>query len=127
MEEIREIAVTKLGELQKIKPKPYTALELRGRKPMLGRVERQERKAYHQRVQKQKIKLKKDISDIDVYQTSVAARKDYLVNLPKKNGVILMQLNSTIPTVLPAPTIVFGKKPMLKETRLQRHKRRGRF
>ncbi len=134
MEEITEqraIAVTKLGELQKIKSKPYTALGLRGRRPMLGRVQRQEQLRYHQSIKERKAKLKKGIADIDLYLASVATHEEYLARLPKKdeNEMGLMGTPSVVPiapTVLSAPVIVFGKKPMLKETRLKRYERRGR-
>lgn len=128
MEKIREQAVTKLGELKKIKPHVYTSLELHPSRQMMGRVQRREEMRYHQEVQKQKGKLKKDISDIDTYLGRVRMQKENRVRMGNgKNGTPL-----EIPKVLPAqglsaPNIVFGPKPRMVETRLHRQRRRGRF
>ncbi len=121
MEKIRTQAVTRLGELQKIKPKVYTALELHPRRAMLERVGRQEQKEFQQRVQKRKLKLKKDISDIDKYLQSVEARDEFFARLPELPN----EKELPFPTILPAPTIIFGKKPILKQTRVKRYKHRG--
>ncbi len=138
MEEIRKQAVERLGELQKIKPRQYTAMELRPGRQMLGRVQRKEQVGYYQRVQEQKAKLRKDIAKIDAYSESVRAQDKYLAKLPKKpkrgkqgkkgKGYVevLSKRISIAPVVLPAPTIVFGRKPKLRKTRLQRSKRRRR-
>ena len=111
--EQRAEAVRRIKELQKIKPKVYTASELHQRRQMMGRVQRQEQKRYHQAVREQKLKLRKDVTDIDFY----------LKSLPKepKGQVFAIQ------SVVPAPQIVFGKKPKLRETRIRRYKRGGRF
>lgn len=104
----RAQAVTRLDELQKVKPKVYTASELHPRqKQMLARVGRKEEQRFQQRVQKRKLKLKKDISDIDRYLQSVETGDEF-------------------PEVLPAPTIVFGPRPIMRQTRIKRHKRGGR-
>ena len=130
----RAIAVTKLGELQKIKPKHYTAMELHPKRAMFGRVQRKEHMRFQERVKERKLKLKKDISDIDKYLASVSTYDDYLTTLPGNNGndVTSITLPSkislpTAPVILPSPVIVFGKKPMMRETRLRRYKKRGRF
>ena len=128
MEKIKEQraqAVTKLKELQEIKPKIYTAMELHPRRQMLARVQRQEQRRYHEEVGKQKLKFKKDISDMDKYLASVKEYDKYMMKLPKQNGDVPMML--PVPVILPAPTIVFGKRPMLKETKIKRYKRRGRY
>lgn len=130
MEQIRAQAVSRLGELQKIKPKTYTALELHPRRQMLGRVERQERRRYHEEVRKKKLKYKKDISDIDKYLQSVEARDEFLANLPpveNEKFPTMPVLPIQAPAILPAPNIVFGQRPMMRETRLKRHQRRGRY
>lgn len=120
--EQRAQAVSRLGELQRVKPKPYTALELHPKRQMLGRVQRQEQKRFEQRVQKRKVKLKKDISDIDKYLASVEAREDFFARLPELPN----EKEILAPAVLSAPTIVFGPRPMFRPTRLERYKRRGR-
>lgn len=130
MEQIRAQAVSRLGELQKVKPKEYTALELHPRqKQMLSRVQRKEEQQFQQRVQKRKVKLKKDILDIDKYLQSVDARNDFLASLPSaENGEFPTTpvLPIQAPAILPAPTIVFGQRPMMRHTRMQRYKQRGR-
>ncbi len=122
MEEIRAKAVTKLGELQKIKRRNYTAMELHQKRPLLERVQRQEQRRHHRRIQERKVKLKKDITRIDAYLSSVRSQREYFERQPK-NGEIGLNIMQSAPVVLPAPVIVFGKKPMLKKTRLERYKR----
>ena len=122
MEEIRARAVTKLGELKEIKPKQYTAMELHRRRPLLSRVRRKEQRRFQQEVQERKVKLKKDITRIDAYLSSVRSQREYFERQPK-NGEIGLNIMQSAPVVLPAPVIVFGKKPMLKKTRLERYKR----
>ena len=122
MEEIRARAVTKLKELKEIKPKQYTAMELHRRRPLLERVQRQEQRRHHRRIQERKVKLKKDITRIDAYLSSVRSQREYFERQPK-NGEIGLNIMQSAPVVLPAPVIVFGKKPMLKKTRLRRYKR----
>ena len=126
--EQRAIAVTKLGELQKIKPKHYTMGELHPKRAMLGRVQRKEYVRFQERVKERKLKLKKDISDIDKYLASVSTYDDYLTTLSRNNGNDVTSI--TLPSKIPLPTapvIVFGKKPMMRETRIRRYKKRGRF
>ena len=128
--EQRVQAVSRLGELQKVKPKVYTAMDLHPKRQMLARVERKERRSFQQAVQKRKVKLKKDISDIDKYLASVDARDEFFANLPPvENGKFptMPVLPIQAPAILPAPNIVFGKRPMMRETRLKRHQRRGRY
>ncbi len=126
--EKRAQAVSRLGELQKVKPKVYTALELHPKRQMLSRVQRKEQQQFQQRVQKRKIKLKKDISDIDKYLQSVEARNDFLASLPPNGKFPTMPvLPIQAPAILPSPTIVFGPRPMMRETRLKRYKRGGRY
>jgi len=128
MEEIRAQAVTKLGELQKVVPKSYSAMELHPRRAMLGRIERQERRRYYEEVQKRKVKLKKDIVDIDKYLASVKARDEFFASLPPvENGIEPMGLPFQAPELLPAPKIVFGPRPMFRPTRFEIHRRRGRL
>ena len=104
IEETRAQAVSKLGELKKIVFTKPTALELHSRRPMLAKVQRQEQKRYKKNVIKQKKKLTKDISDIDIY---LASQQESVV--------------------LPVPYVVFKQKPVLKKTKLPRYKRRGRY
>ncbi len=127
MEEIRAQAVTKLGELQKIKPKIYTARELHPRKLMLSRVQRQEQKRYYGEVQRQKVKLTKDISDIDKYLESKSEHDAYMTSRTKGQKGKGKLKKFVSPIVSEAPTIVFRKKPVLKKTRLKRYQRGGRF
>ena len=130
MEIIRAEAVTRLGELQEIKPKVYTSLELHPRRQMISRVQRQEQRKFEQAVQTRKVKLKKDISDIDKYLASVEAREEFFACLPPVvNGVlpIIPATLSLAPVILPAPRIVFGSRPMLRQTRMHRYKRGRRF
>ncbi len=119
MEIIRAQAVTRLGELQKIKPKVYTAMELHQRRQMISRVQRQEQRRYHQETQKRKLKLKKDIKDIDFYLASTSAQRT--------EPITSTMTISAVPKVIPIPTIVFGPKPILRKTRLERYKKKGRF
>ena len=104
MEKIRTEAVTRLGELQKIKQRPFTTMELHPQRQMLGRVQRQEQKRHFQEVEKRKVKLKKDISDIDKYLASVAEYDAYIASMPKSKNDKLSKVIS--PIVLPAPTII---------------------
>jgi len=120
MEKIKEQAVTRLRDLNEIKPKIYTALELHPQRQMLGRVQRREEVRYLQGIQKQKVKLQEDIAKIDAYLGSVRMQEEYRAR--RGNG-----RNGSIPKVLPAPNIVFGPKPRMVETRLTRERRRGKF
>ena len=123
---LRAQAVVKLGELGKIKKPTYSARDLHGKRQMLARVQRQERRRYTERVVKQKQKLIKDISDIDRYLQSVEDSQSYTTSIPANGNSKIPLIQSITPVVLPAPVIVFGKKPVLKMTRLSRHQRRGR-
>lgn len=99
IEEQRAAAVSKLAELSEIKKPIYSARELRQQRGMLARVQRKERKRHMERVETQKIKLRKDITDIDRY---------------------LQGLNDR-------PTVIFGPKPLLKKSRLKRYKRKSKY
>jgi len=122
MEEIRTQAVSKLGELNKIKKQTYSARDLHQKKAMLSRVQRQEQKRYEKEVNLQKLKLKKDIENIDKYLKSVKDYNFYLANLPEQGP-----LSGSGPLVLPTPKIIFGQKPLLRRARLQRYKRRSKY
>jgi len=103
MEKIKKQVVIRLSELQKIKPRIYTALELRGKRPLLSRVQRKEMAIYYKEVQKQKHELKEKLGEIDYY-----------LQKQKKDGKIKK------------PTISLKPIPKLVETRLKRYrKRRG--
>ena len=103
---------------------------------MLSRVQRQEQQRFEQRVQKRKVKLKKDISDIDQYLASVKDREDFFASLPSVKNDVLLRVPAAIssaptilpvaPAILPAPGIVFGERPMLRQTRMHRYKQRWR-
>lgn len=112
MEKIRKKIIKKISELNEIKPRVYTALELHPKRQMMGRVQRREEMIYAKELQEQKVKLKKDILNIDAY----------LARSPGRSGE--HRKNSM---VLPKPTIVFGPKLRMVETRLHRQRRRGRF
>lgn len=123
MEIIREQAVAKLGKLSQIKYPSYSARDLHSERPMLARVQRQERRRYMEKVMEQKVKLKKDISDIDKYLKSVDDYNIYMQSAPSDDlGISSVSLMT--PVILPKPTITIGKKPMMGRTRLPR--RRGR-
>ena len=130
IEETRAQAVVKLGELQTVQSPRYTARDLHQRRAMLARVQRQEQRRYMKQVISQKTKLKKDISDIDTYLSSVNDYNVYLASLPKKNGNGMNGMKPVIkrvPVFLPTPQIVFGQKPILKRTRLYGYKRRSKY
>jgi hypothetical protein len=112
MEQKRQEAVQKLGELKKIKFIKPTARELHSIRPMLSRVKRQEMKRYESVVKRQKVKLTKDVSDIDKYLQSVSDYEAYMAS----NGI------GPAPVVLPKPNVIVGIKPILKKTRLPRYK-----
>ena len=137
IEEQRALAVSKLAELNKIKKPSYSARELHQNRAMLGRVQRQEQRRHMGQVITQKVKLQKDISDIDLYLQSVSDYDSYLASLPARNNLLpvrgvsvftsTIQTTPIVPTVLPAPNIIFGPKPVLRETRLPRYKRRSKY
>ena len=138
IEETRAQAVSKLGELSKIPFKKPTAMELHSIRPMLSRVQRQEQRRHKMAVITQKKKLTKDISDLDKYLQSVTDYETYLASLPQEpiNGgissvssvsLITPQQAAVAPIVLSIPNIVFKQQPILKRTRLSRHKRGGRY
>ena len=133
IKEMRTQAVSKLTELGKIKKPVYSARDLHQKRAMLSRVQRQEQRRYTRQVMARKVKLRKDIIDIDKYLQSVSDYDVYLAGLPKgqtkdkgKNGIKAVSL-PTAPEILPVPTIVFGKKPVLKRTRLYGYKRIGKY
>ena len=143
IEEQRALAVSKLAELNKIKKPSYSARELHQNRAMLGRVQRQEQRRHMGQVITQKVKLQKDISDIDLYLQSVSDYDSYLASLPVQNNSLPVRgvsvFTSTVrtvptvptipiaPTVLPAPSIIFGPKPVLTKTRLPRYQRRSKY
>ena len=134
IEETRAQAVSKLGELRKIQRPRYSARELHSRRPMLARVQRKEQRRYLGQVVAQRKKLTKDISDIDRYLQSVEDYNTYLASIPsepiEEGAMSVQSVPSTTPTepvVLPTPTIIFGSKPLLKKTRVQRYKRRSKY
>lgn len=117
MEQKRKEAIQRLGELSKVKFVKPTARELHSIRPMLSRVKRQEIKRYESIVKRQKVKLTKDISDIDKYLQSVGDYEAYLAS----NGI------GPAPVVLPKLSVFIGIKPKFKKTRLPRYKiKRGR-
>lgn len=137
MEQKRAQAVRKLGELKMIQPTKYSARDLHSNRPMLSRVQRQEHRRYAEKVKAQKLKLKKDIFNIDKYLQSVDKYEKYLVkkaefeaNLPTQDPLEPIKKVSVFttpePIRLPTPSIVFGRRPILKKTRLHGYKRRGR-
>ena len=115
MEEIRAEAVARLKEMQKIKSKPHTAMELHPRRQMMGRVQRREQRRYHRDVQEHKKMLKQGILDIDTYFASLPQED------PGTLGIFGVQ------QILPKPRVVLGKIPTMRKTRLQRYKRKGRM
>jgi len=128
MEKIREKVVQRIKEINEVKPKIYTALELHPKRQMLSRVQRKEETRYHQDVQKQRVKLQKDISDIDTYLGKVRMQKEQCTRMFNGENVIPQSIPTVLPAqVLPAPNIVFGPRPRRVETRLSRQRRRGRF
>jgi len=128
MEELRAQAISKLGVLNNIKKQTYSARDLHLKKAMLSRVQRQEQKRYEREVNLQKLKLKKDIENIDQYLKSVNDNNLYLANLPEQK-TLPEQLHTldTESLILPIPNVVFGKKPILRRARLQRYKRRSKY
>lgn len=139
MEQKRQRAVEMLSELKKVKFTEPTARELHSKRSGLSRVYRQEMKRYKLGIERKKVKLTKDISDIDRYLQSVRDHEAYLASLPKKpkklkrRGVSQSQMPSQresliqAPVVLSVPTIVLGRKPVLKKTRLSRYTQRRRL
>jgi len=137
IEEQRALAVSKLAELNKIKSPTFSVRELHQRRAMLGRVQRQEQRRHMGQVITQKVKLQKDISDIDLYLQSVSDYDSYLASLPVQEPLLpvrgvsvftsTIQTTPIVPTVLPAPNIIFGPKPVLTETRLPRYQRRSKY
>lgn len=137
IKEMRTQAVSKLTELGKIKKPVYSARDLHQKRAMLSRVQRQEQRRYMRQVMTRKVKLRKDIVDIDKYLQSVSDYDAYLAGLPKgrikdkgKNSIKAVSL-PTAPEILPAPNIVFGKRLVVGGTRLpryaQRAKQRGKY
>ncbi len=136
IEEQRAQAVSKLAELNKIPAPRYSARDLHQKRAMLARVQRKEKRRYMGNVCRQKTKLAKDISDIDAYTQSVSEYDTYLTSLQQPvnggNGggddiSSITLIHPVAPTVLPAPTIVFGPKPVLTRTKLKRYQRRSKY
>ncbi len=116
IEEKRAQAVSKLGELKEIIFARPTAQDLHSVRPMLARVQRQEQRRHKVAIISQKKKLKKDISNIDIYLKSVADYETYLAGNSGEE-----------PSVLSLPSVVFGKRPVLKKTKLSKYKRRSKY
>jgi len=134
IEETRVQAVNKLAELSKIKSPRYSAKDLHSKRQMLGRVQRQERRRYIGKVTAQKVKLTKDIADIDRYLQSVEDYNVYIASIPPtpihRKGFSIQSVSlvtPVAPVVLPTPTVVIGKKPVLRRTRLPRDRSRRRY
>ena len=111
IEQTRIQAISKLGELNRVQPIRYSAMDLHSKRPLLSRVQRQEDRRFMEKVKLQKVKLKKDIEDIDKYLLS-------LKEVGEKS--LLFQPISM-------PNITFKQKPVLKRTRLAIHTRGGRY
>ena len=134
IEKMRTQVVSKLTELDKIKSPVYSARDLHQKRAMLSRVQRQEQRRYTKQVMAQKVKLRKDMVDIDKYLQSVSNYDSYLASLPKGPGKDKKDvkgapslITTVAPEVLSAPKIVFGKKPILKRVRLHGYKRRSKY
>ena len=100
---MRKKVVKRISELQEIKPRVYSALELHPKKPLLSRVGRKEQQRYYGAIQKQKIEFGKKLKEIDTYLGKVKGKRGDELKKPK---------------------IILPPKPKLVETRLKRYKKR---
>ena len=120
MEIERQKVIQRINELNTQSFLKPTKTELHSSGIGLGRIQRRELKKYKSDIGNQKLAFSKKLSEIDDYLQSVKDNEDYLASL--KTGDVLVK-----PTILPKPVVVFGSKPVFKETRLSRMKRRGRY
>jgi len=110
--EMNKLEVSKrLGELNKIKPKEFSAMELHGNRPLLRRVERKEEKNYLSQVNKQKRVLTKEMERIGKQSNFVIPMGSRGMSLSKGTG---------LPEVFPKAKEM-PLKPIRKRTRLGRY------
>ncbi len=112
----RQIIIQRLAEVQSAKgQKTYSAMDLRGGRPLLDRIQRKENLRFQHNLNLQEVKLLKDLALIDDYLKTSTLKDTPLIAEPSTS------LWSTIPTPTKTLTRLETKAKILKRTR-----RRGR-
>jgi len=149
MEQTKARAVSRLNELNKITYQKPSARDLRGKRPMLQRVDRKAQRKYQESIESQKKKLKEEIKRIDSYLQSVRSRQEYIVrrmayearrraylsrSIPETGGLNPVQSVSLFtetppvsPSIVQRPTVIVRPNPIKPRTRLLRYMQRRKF
>ena len=132
MDEIRQKVIGRLATLEKVKFVKPTAMDLRGPRHLIGRVQRQEDKLYKQRVLKQQKALKLKLAKIDKYRATVRAEEE------RRLGVLATYENAVEPDypmpvfqsmdlAVPRPLVRVRRAPIRRRSRVQRRRRLKRL
>ena len=129
MDEVRQKVINRLGVLQGTKFAKPTAMDLRGPRALMAKVQRQEDKLYKQKVLKQQKALKLKLARIDKYRADIGAEKERRSKLWADYQKVVepdypAPVFQPISFVVPRPTIRIQRAPVRKMQRVKRRRLR---
>ena len=123
MLQTKENVVERINTLKAVKFLNPTKEELHSSRTMLSRAQRKERERYKEAVMKQRVKLNRDLSNINNYLKSVDSYNAYLQKVSVSTNPELL---GPAPTVFSRPNVVIGRVPMRRVVRMPRRRSRRR-
>ena len=127
MDKIKSELTNRMVDLGNVKfPKP-TAMDLHSKRPLMGRVQRQEDRSYKQKIEKQKRDSKLKLERIQKYVTDLKAeeirRLKVLESLDTKDSLYVAPIFQPIELVVPKPVIGMVGMSQRRMTRLSSRRR----
>ena len=133
IEETRQKVVSQIGELNRIEyPRP-TAMDLRGSRPLMNRVERQGQRLYKQKIAKQQKDFQLKLAKIDKYYADLKVEEQRRLDLlaayedNKELTLLSAPVFQPIELVIPKPVISVPGMPVQRRARLYSRARERRL
>jgi len=122
MLETREKVLSRIGRLREVQFHRASAMDLRGPRPLMGRVERQGQRRYAEQIKKQEKDFQLKLAKIEKYyadlQIEEQRRLDLLDAFEEKGLSIPAPVFQPIGVVVPKPVIGIPRIPIQRRTRL---------
>jgi len=123
MLETREKVLSRLRKLREVQFHKPTAMDLRGPRPLMARVGRQEQRLYKQRVLKQEKDFQVKLAKIQKYLSDLQAEEQRRLDLIESWEGNDEPVFQPIGEVVPKPVISIPGIPLQRRTRLQPRRR----
>ena len=123
MKETKEKVLSRLGKLREVKFHRPSAMDLRGPRPLMSRIGRQEQRLYKQKVQEQQRTFKLKLAKIEKYYADLQVEEQRRLDLLEDwqdDGEPAFQ---PIDLVVPKPRIGIPCMPVQRRARLHPRRR----